>query len=83
MPLVKWQCRQCGATQSTQGLMPSVGGFCGKSPDKRHKWSRVIERQTRWQCRQCGATQTTQGLRPSVGSFCGKSKDNKHKWIKI
>lgn len=79
---IKWQCRQCGVTKVTQALMP-VGGFCGKSSDHSHKWSKVIEKTTKWQCKNCGITQVTQGLRPSVGSFCGKSSDHKHKWIKI
>ena len=83
MATVKWQCRQCGTVQTTQGLRPSVGGFCGKSADHRHKWSKVIEKQTKWQCKECGTTQTTQGLRPGVGSFCGRSKDHKHKWVKV
>lgn len=78
----KYQCRQCGATQTTSGTAP-VGGFCAKSTDKKHKWSKVVEKQTKWQCKNCGTTQITNGLRPSVGSFCGKSKDNKHKWTKV
>lgn len=83
MSTTKWQCRQCGTTQITQGLRPSVGGFCGKSSDHQHKWSKVSEKQTRWQCKNCGTTQLTGGVRPSVGSFCGKSSDHKHKWVKL
>lgn len=83
MATTKWQCSKCGTTQTTQGLRPSVGGFCGKAADKKHHWSKVIEKTTRWQCTKCGTTQTTQGLRPSVGSFCGKSTDHKHKWVKV
>lgn len=83
MASVKWQCTKCGTTQTTQGLRPSVGGFCGKAADKKHHWSKVVEKTTRWQCTKCGTTQTTQGLRPSVGSFCGKSTDHKHKWVKV
>ena len=83
MATTKWQCSKCGATQTTQGLRPSVGGFCGKAADKKHHWSKVVEKTTRWQCTKCGTTQTTQGLRPSVGSFCGKSTDHKHKWVKV
>ena len=82
MPTTKWQCRQCGTTQTTQGPQP-IGGFCGQSADHRHKWSKVIEKQTRWQCRNCGASQTTNSTRPSVGSFCGQSTDHKHKWVKV
>ena len=82
MSTMKWQCRQCGTTQTTQGLRP-VGGFCGKSADHQHKWSKIVEKQTKWQCKNCGTTQTTNGLRPSVGSFCGKSSDHKHKWVKM
>ena len=37
----RWQCTKCGATQTTQGLRPSVGSFCGKSTDHRHKWTKV------------------------------------------
>ena len=83
MATTKWQCRQCGITQVTQGLRPSVGGFCGKSSDHQHKWSKVIEKTTKWQCKNCGTTQITQGLRPGIGSFCGKSSDHKHKWVKV
>ena len=83
MATTKWQCSKCGTTQTTQGLRPSVGGFCGKAADKKHHWSKVVEKTTRWQCTKCGTTQTTQGLRPSVGSFCGKSTDHKHKWVKV
>lgn len=83
MATTKWQCSKCGTTQTTQGLRPSVGGFCGKAADKKHHWSKVVEKTTRWQCTKCGTTQTTQGLRPSVGSFCGKSKDHKHRWVKV
>ena len=82
MSTTKWQCRQCGMTQTTQGLRPSVGGYCGKSNDHLHKWSKVVEKMTKWQCKYCGTSQTTQGLRPSVGSFCGRSADHKHKWVK-
>ena len=83
MAATKWQCTQCGTTQTTQGLRPSVGGFCSKAKDNKHKWVKVIEKQTKWQCKECGTTQITQGLRPSVGGFCGKAKDHKHKWVKV
>ena len=83
MTSVKWQCRQCGTTQITQELRPSVGGFCGKASDHQHRWSKIVEKTTKWQCTKCGTTQTTQGLRHGVGSFCGKSSDHKHKWIKV
>lgn len=82
MASVKWQCTKCGATQTTQGARPATGGFCGKSTDHKHKWSKTTSGSTKWKCKECGATQTTQGLRPSVGGFCGKSKDHKHKWVK-
>ena len=83
MVATKWQCKECGATQTTSGLKPSPGGFCGKSKDHKHRWVKVAQQQTRWRCRECGVTQTTSGLRPSAGGFCGKSKDHKHKWVKI
>ena len=85
MASTKWQCTQCGGTQTTStGLRPSAGSFCGASKDHKHKWVKVVEKQTKWQCTQCGGTQTTStGLRPPVGSFCGKSKDHKHKWVKV
>ena len=84
MASTKWQCRQCGITQMTQGLRPSAGGFCGKSNDHQHKWAKVIEKLTKWQCKNCGTTySSSNGLRPPAGSFCGKAKDHKHKWVKI
>lgn len=83
MATVKWQCTQCGTAQTTQGLRPSTGGFCGKAKDHKHKWVKVVEKQTKWQCKECGTTQITNGLRPSVGSFCGRSKDHKHRWVKV
>lgn len=84
MASVKWQCRQCGGTCSTSnGLRPPTGGFCGKSSDHQHKWSKVIEKPTKWQCTKCGGTYSSNGLRPPVGSFCGKSSDHKHKWVKV
>ena len=83
MAATKWQCTRCGTTQMTQGLRPAAGGFCGKSSDHNHKWSKVIEKTTKWQCKNCGTTQVTQGLRPAVGAFCGKSSDHKHKWVKV
>ena len=83
MATTKWQCRQCGITQTTQGLRPGVGGFCGKSSDHQHKWSKIIAQSTKWQCRCCGGTQLTQGLRPLTGGFCGKAADHNHKWIKV
>ena len=79
---VKWQCRQCGTVQTTQGLKPSFGSFCAKSSDNRHKWAKVIEKPTKWLCRECGCIQSTNGLRPSVGSFCGRTKDHRHRWMK-
>ena len=82
MATTKWQCTQCGTSQTTQGLRPTTGGFCGKSKDHKHKWAKVTNQPTRWQCSQCGSSQTTQGMRPAVGGFCGKSKDHKHKWVK-
>ena len=83
MATTKWQCTQCGTTQTTQGLRPAAGGFCGKAADHKHRWIKVIERLTKWQCKECSATQTTNGTRPGVGSFCGKTKDHKHRWVKI
>ena len=83
MATTKWQCTQCGTTQTTQGSRPSVGGFCGKTKDNKHRWVKVVEKQTKWQCKECGMTQSTNGLRPSVGGFCGKSKDHKHRWVKV
>ena len=84
MASVKWQCSKCGTTQTTQGLRPSVGGFCGKAADKKHHWSKVIEKPTKFQCTKCGTTySSSNGLRPPVGSFCGKSTDHKHKWVKV
>jgi predicted nucleic-acid-binding Zn-ribbon protein len=81
----KWQCSKCGASQTTaNGLRPSVGGFCGKSSDHKHKWVKAASGPVKWQCRECGVTQmTSNGLKPSVGSFCGKAKDHKHKWSKV
>ena len=83
MAATRWQCTKCGTTQTTQGLRPAVGSFCGKSSDHQHKWVKVVQKVTKWQCTKCGTTQTTQGLRPAVGSFCGKSSDKTHKWVKV
>lgn len=83
MATIKWQCTQCGGTQITMGLHPSIGGFCGKSNDHKHKWVKIYQEPTKWQCRECGSIQTTTGLRPSVGGFCSRSKDHRHKWNKI
>ena len=83
MATTRWQCRHCGGTQTTQGLRPSVGSFCGRSSDHKHAWTKISVEPTRWQCRECGGTQMTSGLRPSVGSFCGKSRDHKHRWVKL
>ena len=83
MAITKWQCTQCGTINTTQGLRPSVGCFCGKAKDHKHKWVKVVEKDTTWQCTQCGTMHKTQGLRPSVGSFCGRAKDHKHKWVKV
>lgn len=80
---VKWQCTQCGTTQTTMGLRPVTGGFCGKTADHKHRWTKVSEGLMKWQCKECGSTQATNGLRPSVGGFCGKTKDHKHRWVKI
>ena len=38
----KWQCKNCGCTQITQGLRPSVGSFCGKSSDHKHKCIKIL-----------------------------------------
>ena len=85
MAMTKWQCTQCGTTQSTSnGLRPSPGNFCSKSKDRCHKWVKVINKPTKWQCTKCGCTQSSStGLRPSVGSVCSKSSDRKHKWVKV
>ena len=83
MATTKWQCSQCGTTQTTQGLRPSVGGFCGKAQDHKHKWAKVTNTPTKWRCMRCGTSQTTpNGLKPSVGGFCGASSDHKHRWTK-
>ena len=83
MATVKWQCTQCGGTQTTSGAKPSIGGFCGKSSDHKHRWVKTASGPTKWRCSHCGGTQTTSnGLRPSIGGFCGKAKDHKHKWVK-
>lgn len=81
--MVKWQCTKCGATQTTQDDRPTSGGFCGKSSDHKHKWTKTTSGATKWKCKECGSTQMTQWLRPSVGGFCGKSNDHKHKWVKV
>ena len=84
MASVKYQCKECGTTHvSPNGLKPPIGSFCGKAKDHKHKWVKVVEKQTKWQCKECGTTQVTNGLRPSAGSFCGRSKDHKHKWVKV
>lgn len=40
MVTVKWQCSQCETTQTTLGLKPAVGGFCGASSDHKHRWTK-------------------------------------------
>lgn len=85
MASTKWQCSQCGVVLSTSnGLRPPIGAYCGRSKDKRHHWSKVIEKPTRWQCTQCGTTQrTSNGVKPPIGAYCGRSKDGKHHWRKV
>ena len=41
MAQVKWQCKECGIIQTTQGARPSVGSFCGRSKDHKHRWVKI------------------------------------------
>ena len=41
MESVKWQCKECGATQTTSGSRPSPGSFCGRSKDHKHRWVKI------------------------------------------